>query len=107
MENDKELTEVSKKLSTWLALDVYYGLVEFAKQNTLTGLGKFDFSTAIRILLQKSKVFDGLEVLNQRMNEIELRLHELENKNIDIPKESSDTFEVKTLGDIKLKGGKN
>lgn len=103
----EEINEISKKLSTFLPVDVYFELLEFAKENTTTGFGKFDFGTAIRILLQKSKIFEGLEVLNQRMNDIEVRLHELENKKTDIPKESSDTFEIKTLGDIKLKGGNN
>lgn len=98
---EQQLNEISKKLVTWLPMDVYFDLLDFAKKNTLTGLGKFDFATAIRLLLQKSRTMDGLELLNERLNELEVAIHELQNK----PVQETDSNEVKTFGDIKLKGG--
>jgi hypothetical protein len=80
---------------------VYFELLDFAKKNTLTGFGKFDFGAAIRLLLQKSRTMDGLELLNQRLNELEVAIHTLENK----PEEESHSDEIKTFGDIKVKGG--
>ncbi len=100
---ERQLNEISKKLVTWLPMDVYFELLDFAKRNTTTGLGKFDFGVAIRLLLQKSKIMDGLEIINERINQLEIALHELQDK----PEEESDSNEVKTFGDIKLKGGNN
>lgn len=98
---EQELNEISKKLITWLPMDVYFELLDFAKKNTMTGFGKFDFGAAIRILLQKSRTMDGLELLNERLNQLEIALHQLESK----PEEESHSDEIKTFGDIKVKGG--
>lgn len=89
-------SEVSKKLNTFLPLDVFMGLTDFCKENAQTGLGKFDFGVGIRILLQRSRIFEGLEVLNERMNQLEVKIAELETKEV-----PETVKEIKTFADIK------
>lgn len=65
---------ISKKLSTWLPLDVHRGLTEFAKVHALTGLDKFDYGTAIRILLMKSEMCDRWFELKDKIDELESKI---------------------------------
>jgi hypothetical protein len=89
-------SQVSKKLSTMLPLDVFNGLTQFAKQYALTGMGKFDYGVAIRILLLKSEYADRIYSLDKRIDELD---YKEEPKINEIPK---GMYQVKTLSDLKL-----
>jgi hypothetical protein len=54
-----------------LPFDVFTEFVAFAKKNTLTGLGKIDFGTSIRILLMKSQYADMIYDLDKRISLLE------------------------------------
>lgn len=76
MENENN--EISKKLETMLPLDVYQRLTEFAKREAKTGLGKFDYGVAIRILLNRAEIFELITNLLYRIETIESRLNDIE-----------------------------
>lgn len=67
---------IVKKLNTWLPLDVFEALTEFAKQNAGTALSKYDYGVAIRILLLKSMYADHLFELDERVSRLETKTQE-------------------------------
>ena len=89
----KEEDIVSRKLETMIPLDVYKGLNNFAKVMTKTGLGKYDYGVAIRILLQRS---DILEAVNLLMQDIQMLREE-----VSLLREKPKEEEVKTFGGKK------
>lgn len=94
---------VVKELRTYLTIDVYEALTLFAKGNTGTAFGKFDYNSALRILLMKSQYADALtEVvynLDKRMCDLENKMNEEKEVKTQIPKGYR---EVSTLGDLKI-----
>lgn len=78
-----------------MPLDVYKDLTVFAKGSAGTGLGKFDYSVAIRILLDKAKIYEKILDLEADIMSLEVRMSQ-----VNAPKK-----EVKTdtgFGGIKL-----
>lgn len=71
--------EISRKLETMLPLDVFQRLTEFAKREARTGLGKFDYGVAIRILLNRAEIFELLNNLLCRIEILEGRVTDIEN----------------------------
>jgi hypothetical protein len=98
-----EENKVIKKLETYLPMDLFEELKDFAKKNTETAFGKFDFGVALRILLLKSYYTD---ILLENLSRLEGKVGMLENEISDmkhkeeIPKGYR---EIKTLGDLKIK----
>ena len=85
----------SYRLNTMLPFDVFTEFVAFAKRNTITGLGKIDFGTSIRILLMKAQYADMIYDLDKRISMLENNNH---------PKETSSVNPtVKTFGITKHK----
>jgi hypothetical protein len=94
-------SQTSKRLETWMPLDVFENLTAFAKAWAGTGLGKFDYSVAIRILLLRSQMLDRLDEFEERLEKLESKSYSQEQES-EIPK---GYYETKTLGDKKVKGG--
>jgi len=94
MEKD---SQASKKLETWLPLDVFQAFTAFCKAETKTGLGKFDYGVGLRLLLMKAQYADYFFVLDERLKQLEIKGSEEPNH---IPK---GWREVSTLKDIKFK----
>ena len=87
-------SEVIRKLDTWLPLDVYKRLLSFSKENASTGLGKFDYGVAIRILLDRSKMMEYFDILNERIEILELELNKLKSQ----PKKETGDLAVVRIG---------
>ena len=68
-----------------LPLDVFIAFTEFAKKYSGTGLGKFDYGVALRILLEKSKMDDRISELEDQLTIMEMRMKEPVKEVIDIP----------------------
>jgi hypothetical protein len=64
-------SEGSYRLSTMLPFDVFTDFVKFCKENSKTGIGKFDFGVGLRMLLMKAKYADKLEEIELRLNKLE------------------------------------
>ena len=79
MEEEKEEV-VSRGLDTMLPLDVHKNLTEYAKLFTKTGLGKWDYGVAIRSLLEKASILSLVNILAERVANLEERLNKLEGK---------------------------
>ena len=98
-----EENKVIKKLETYLPIDLFEELKDFATKNTETAFGKFDFGVALRILLLKSYYTDilleNLSRLEGKVNMLENEIAELKHKE-EIP---AGYREIKTLGDLKIK----
>ena len=88
---------VSKYLGTWLPLDVYESFNAFAKQYARTGLDKFDYGVAIRILLMKSMYADMVYSLNERISKLEA----LQQPTQSLSQIPEGYREVRTMGDKK------
>ena len=69
---------VSKELRTILPIDVHNDLTAFAKSYTKTGLGKWDYGTAIRIALDKARMYDILIGLMETQQDHDERITKLE-----------------------------
>jgi len=69
-------SNASYRLSTMIPFEVFTEFVRFCKENSRTGMDKFDYGVGLRILLMKAKYADKLE-------KIESRLTKLEGGNID------------------------
>jgi hypothetical protein len=89
--------EVSRQLETLVPLDVYRKLLDFAKENTTTGTGKWDFGNAIRLLLERSNTMEALGELDERIEILELEMTKLKAQSNSQKKESS----VATFGGTK------
>ncbi len=98
--NMKNKNEVNRKMVTWLPMDVFGKFNKFAKENTITGLGKFDYGVALGMLLDRSEYYDMYEALEQRMTELEDYVRILGNKNSPSSEKSKrkDRNEVDTFG---------
>lgn len=72
---NKEDKGGSIRLSTMLPFEVFSDFVKFCKENTKTGLNKWDYGSGIRILLMKAKEAENLE----RMSILEDRIENVEN----------------------------
>lgn len=93
----EEEQNISRKLETMIPLDVHQGLTSFARSMTKTGLGKYDYGVAIRILLERAETLKAFEILSQRITDMESKLEKLEQEE-EKPKE-----EVSTFGNKKKK----
>lgn len=94
MEKGEEVN--SKYLRTLLRSDVYDRLESYAKSLS-SGLQKWDFGVAIERLLDYSELFDRLDIIEARLDNVEK-----EDKDIEIPKEKK-ANEKESLG---LLGGR-
>jgi hypothetical protein len=98
-------SELKKRLSTWLDIDVYEELTQFAKENAGTSMDKWDYGVAFRILLMKSKYADMIYELERRIRELE---NNQETKEISkVSKIPEGYYEEKVLGGNKTNGGSN
>lgn len=84
--------EVSRQLDTLIPLDVYKKLLDFAKENTMTGTGKWDFGNAIKILLERDETRDILSDFDQRIEILELEMNKLKNSNSQKKESGVSTF---------------
>jgi len=94
-------SQVSKKLSTMLPLDVFMAFTEFCKTNALTGLNKFDYGVGLRILLMKAQYADMLFDIDERVRKLEDETNTPEPNGI-----PAGFYEEKVLG-TKTNGGSN
>ena len=97
MENTEQETQnnpASYRLSTMLPFDVFTDFVNFCKANSISGIGKVDFGTGLRILLMKSDYADRLYELETRMNQLESQSKETK----PVEETESGMFKVKTFG---------
>lgn len=62
---------VSRKFESMMPLDVYKRFLIFAKENSVTGLGKWDFSVALRMLLDRSDFYENYLRLESRLENLE------------------------------------
>ena len=62
---------LDKKFTTWMPVRVFKRLNDFAKNNAMTGLGKFDYSIALSMLLDRADYYELYEALEQRVEELE------------------------------------
>lgn len=88
---------ISRRFSTMLPLDVFVGLTNFAKQHTQTGLGKFDYGVALRILLNGNNFAERLDDLEQYIAEVEAKTQQPkpESKPEPVKEEGPKTFGTK------------
>lgn len=93
-------SECTKRLNTWLPLDIFNAITEFAKQNS-TALGKWDYSTAFRILLMKAQYADMIFDMNKRIDEIENKVNNSQSQKTE--QVYNDFYTVKTFGDKRTK----
>ena len=63
--------EASYRLSTMLPFEVFTELIRYCKENTRTGLGKWDIGLGIKMLLIKAKYADKLERIESRLIKLE------------------------------------
>jgi len=88
---------ISRELRTMLPYQVWKDLTEFAKACTKTGLGKWDYGVAVRLLLENSNNIAFYQQVSIKMIELENRIAELENQGVKAPIEVK---EVRTLGGV-------
>lgn len=97
-------SEVTKRLNTFLPIDVFRGLTEFCKANALTGLGKFDYGVGLRILLMKAQYADMIFDIDKRLEQVENK----QSQSTEVKQVYKDTYTVKTFADrTKLEDNKN
>lgn len=77
---EKEVTVISKELRTMIPAATHHALQEFAKRITQTGLGKWDYGVAIKILLERSQIFELIGIAFRKIAELETRLAKFEGK---------------------------
>lgn len=67
---------ISRRFSTMMPLDVLIDFTKFAKEYTGTGMGKFDYSVALRVLLERSKTMEKIEELEEQLMIMEMKIKE-------------------------------
>jgi len=93
-------SDTTKRLSTWLPVDVFMAFTEFCKANAMTGLQKFDYGVGLRILLMKSQYADMMYDLDKRITNVEDSLY---SKSQEVkPSIPKGYYECKTLSGTKL-----
>jgi hypothetical protein len=95
--------EISKRMNTWLDVRVFNELTEFCKSNP-SGLGKWDYSNGIRILLMKSQYADTIFEMNKRIDELEAQLKDRLSQSETKDTNNSGMLNVKTFGKLNLDG---
>lgn len=96
-------SETTKRLNTWLPVDVFEALTSFAKINAGTAMDKWDYGVAFRILLMKAQYADMVFELEQRVNKLENNKSQSQQENT----ETKEFVKVKTWGDTtKLEDNK-
>ena len=83
---------ISRRFTTMLPLDVIADLTRFTEKNTLTGLGKYDYGVALRILLNRAEHEERIIDLENAVIELQGRL------NGEIIELKEEEQEVKTFG---------
>lgn len=71
---------ISKKFETMLPLDVSADLTRFAKVMASTGLGKFDYGVALRILLERNNYYEVVSELQTEFFELQAQFNELKHQ---------------------------
>ncbi len=85
---------ISRKFSTMLPLDVFADLTRFAKRYSGTGLGKFDYGVALRLLLERNNFMERIEALEEYVENLK---EMIQSKPQETPKETkSITFGTKS-----------
>jgi len=72
--------EISRSFNTMMPLDVIADLTRFAKQNAMTGLGKWDYSVALRILLERNTYYEVVSELQDDIISLQAQFNELQHK---------------------------
>ena len=80
-EKKQQNNVISRQFTTMLTLDVLADLTIFAKQYAGTGLGKFDFGVALRILLDRSDYLSKVEELEDRLTILEEHINKESKQN--------------------------
>lgn len=91
---EKQNLGIARKFTTMMSLDVLADLTKFAKDNSDNGLGKFSYTVAIRILLERAKFYEMYEVMEERLTELEAYVSEIGNRS----EKKKETKEVGTFG---------
>jgi len=99
MENEIN-SETTKRLNTWLPVEVFEAITEYAKSNC-NAMGKWDYGMAFRILLMKAQYADTIFEMNKRIDDIENKL-----QSQPVKEENKDVYTQKTWGDITKHGDK-
>ena len=58
-----------------LPLGVFQELTRFAKSEVQTGLGKFDYGLAIKLLLERNNINTRLDKIENQLNKMEDKQH--------------------------------
>ena len=80
-----------------MPLDVFAGITRFAKENAMTGLGKFDYSVALRILLERNDYYEVVSDIQEDLLRLQAQVNELTNK-LNVPQPEKNESTVKTFG---------
>lgn len=95
---------ISRKFETMMPLDVFANFTTFAKANAGTGLGKFDFSVALRILLERNTYYEVVSELQEDILDLQSQINGLRseisnklNKEVE-SKDVNKNRDVKTFG---------
>ena len=54
-----------------LPLTVFAGLTKFAKEEACSGVGKFDYGLAIKLLLERNETYKKMEEIYKRIEYLE------------------------------------
>ena len=88
---------ISRRFETMMPLDVFAGITRFAKENAGTGLGKFDYSVALRILLERNSYYEVVSEIQEDLLRLQAQVNELTNK-LNVPQPAKNESKVKTFG---------
>lgn len=72
---ENETDTISKELRTMIPADIHIMLTDYAKAVAKTGLGKWDYGVAIRLLLEKARTYDMIAALWSEVNELKELIH--------------------------------
>lgn len=70
MAKQEDNNVIGYRLSTVIPMEVFIGLLEFAKKEVMTGVGNFDFGLAIKLLLERNKINTKLDNLELEINKL-------------------------------------
>lgn len=68
---------VSRRFETMFPIDVIAEFTNFAKHNAGTGLGKFDYGVALRILLERNNYYEVVSCLEEDILDLQSQIHEI------------------------------
>ena len=93
MEGEESTTEkvVNFRLATWIKKEVFDEFQKFAKERAGN-----KYETAIQLLMDRSKILDSMNLLAEKIAELEQRVEKVEGKDVKKPKVLGGEEDVKT-----------